>query len=119
VGNTPALLVLQGWSPRSSRVTESDAVMFARLGCHMEQRSFGSRLRRSQASYPVLRCSWCPGSAPMPKVVGLHASPPPLNRGSTLPPASRGIQSRFSVNKISIVSDFAQTASRKIALTQF
>jgi hypothetical protein len=23
-----------------------------------------------------LRCSWCPGSAPMPKIVGLHALPP-------------------------------------------
>jgi hypothetical protein len=23
-----------------------------------------------------LRCSWCPGSAPMPKILGLHALPP-------------------------------------------
>jgi hypothetical protein len=23
-----------------------------------------------------LRCSWCPGSAPMPKLLGLHALPP-------------------------------------------
>jgi hypothetical protein len=23
-----------------------------------------------------LRCSWCPGSAPMPKINGLHALPP-------------------------------------------
>jgi hypothetical protein len=23
-----------------------------------------------------LRCSWCPGSAPMPIIVGLHALPP-------------------------------------------
>src|SRR5271166_29687 len=22
-----------------------------------------------------LRCSWCPGSAPMPKILGLHALP--------------------------------------------
>jgi hypothetical protein len=24
----------------------------------------------------VLRCSWCPGSAPMPKPIGLFALPP-------------------------------------------
>jgi hypothetical protein len=24
-----------------------------------------------------LRCTWCPGSAPMPKITGLNASPPP------------------------------------------
>jgi hypothetical protein len=30
-----------------------------------------------------LRCSWCPGSAPMPKITGLHALPPAANaRGS-------------------------------------
>jgi hypothetical protein len=23
-----------------------------------------------------LRCSWCPGSVPMPKITGLHAFPP-------------------------------------------
>ena len=23
-----------------------------------------------------LRCLWCPGSAPMPKIIGLHALPP-------------------------------------------
>jgi hypothetical protein len=23
-----------------------------------------------------LRCSWCPGSAPMPRILGLHALPP-------------------------------------------
>jgi hypothetical protein len=23
-----------------------------------------------------LRCSWCPGLAPMPKIIGLHALPP-------------------------------------------
>src|ERR1700674_2728736 len=23
-----------------------------------------------------LRCSWCPGSAPMPRIMGLHALPP-------------------------------------------
>jgi hypothetical protein len=23
-----------------------------------------------------LRCSWCPGTAPMPKLIGLHALPP-------------------------------------------
>jgi hypothetical protein len=23
-----------------------------------------------------LRCSWCPGSAPMPKLLGLYALPP-------------------------------------------
>jgi hypothetical protein len=26
-----------------------------------------------------LRCSWCPGSAPMPKIIGLHALPPAAN----------------------------------------
>jgi len=26
-----------------------------------------------------LRCSWCPGSAPMPKIIGLHAQPPAAN----------------------------------------
>ena len=30
-----------------------------------------------------LRCSWCPGSAPMPVTTGLHASPPAaIKRGS-------------------------------------
>ena len=27
-----------------------------------------------------LRCSWCPGSAPMPVITGLHASPPAISR---------------------------------------
>jgi hypothetical protein len=26
-----------------------------------------------------LRCSWCPGSAPMPKITGLHPVPPLAN----------------------------------------
>jgi hypothetical protein len=26
-----------------------------------------------------LRCSWCLGSAPMPKIIGLHALPPVAN----------------------------------------
>jgi hypothetical protein len=26
-----------------------------------------------------LRCAWCPGSAPMPKIIGLHALPPAAN----------------------------------------
>jgi hypothetical protein len=30
-----------------------------------------------------LRCSWCPGSAPMPKLVGLFALPPPARRAQT------------------------------------
>jgi hypothetical protein len=29
-----------------------------------------------------LRCSWCPGSAPMPKLLGLYALPP-ANRQAT------------------------------------
>jgi hypothetical protein len=32
-----------------------------------------------------LRCSWCPGSAPMPKILGLHAlSPAAKAAGSAL-----------------------------------
>jgi hypothetical protein len=31
-----------------------------------------------------LRCSWCPGSAPMPKLLGLY-SLPPANRQATRP----------------------------------
>jgi hypothetical protein len=27
-----------------------------------------------------LRCSWCPGSAPMPMITGLHACPPAVSR---------------------------------------
>jgi hypothetical protein len=27
----------------------------------------------------ALRCSWCPGSAQMPKIVGLHALPPAVS----------------------------------------
>jgi hypothetical protein len=27
-----------------------------------------------------LRCSWCPGSAPMPKLIGLYALPPAARR---------------------------------------
>src|SRR5262249_19247201 len=27
-----------------------------------------------------LRCSWCPGSAPMPEITGLHAFPPAAGR---------------------------------------
>jgi hypothetical protein len=30
-----------------------------------------------------LRCSWCPGSAPMPKILGLHAFPPAANATTT------------------------------------
>jgi hypothetical protein len=28
-----------------------------------------------------LRCSWCPGSAPMPKLLGLYALPPARGAG--------------------------------------
>jgi hypothetical protein len=31
-----------------------------------------------------LRCSWCPGSAPMPKLLGLYAFPPSVRQGATL-----------------------------------
>ena len=31
-----------------------------------------------------LRCSWCPGSAPMPVVVGLHPAPPAAKRGESI-----------------------------------
>jgi hypothetical protein len=31
-----------------------------------------------------LRCSWCPGSAPMPKIAGLHAMPLRAEREATL-----------------------------------
>jgi hypothetical protein len=31
-----------------------------------------------------LRCSWCPGSAPMPKLLGLHALPPANRQGVAL-----------------------------------
>ena len=31
-----------------------------------------------------LRCSWCPGSAPMPKIVGLHALPPAVRRTESI-----------------------------------
>jgi hypothetical protein len=30
-----------------------------------------------------LRCSWCPGSAPMPKIVGLYAWPPAARAGAS------------------------------------
>src|SRR5215471_18261160 len=29
-----------------------------------------------------LRCSWCPGSAPMPVITGLHALPPAARRAT-------------------------------------
>src|SRR3984893_5516993 len=33
-----------------------------------------------------LRCSWCPGSAPMPKIIGLHALRPAITvRPASLP----------------------------------
>ena len=32
-----------------------------------------------------LRCTWCRGSAPMPKIVGLHASPTGAKRGAMTP----------------------------------
>jgi hypothetical protein len=31
-----------------------------------------------------LRCSWCPGSAPMPKPLGLYALPPAKRQGAAL-----------------------------------
>ena len=31
-----------------------------------------------------LRCSWCPGSAPMPVITGLYAVPPALKRSELL-----------------------------------
>jgi hypothetical protein len=31
-----------------------------------------------------LRCSWCPGSAPMPKLLGLYALPPARRQGVAL-----------------------------------
>ena len=31
-----------------------------------------------------LRCSWCPGSAPMPRITGLHALPPAVRHTATL-----------------------------------
>ena len=31
-----------------------------------------------------LRCSWCPGSAPMPRIIGLHALPPAVRHTATL-----------------------------------
>jgi hypothetical protein len=31
-----------------------------------------------------LRCSWCPGSAPMPVITGLHALPPAAAYESTI-----------------------------------
>ena len=31
-----------------------------------------------------LRCSWCPGSAPMPKLLGLYALPPARRQGAAL-----------------------------------
>ena len=30
-----------------------------------------------------LRCSWCPGSAPMPRILGLHALPPVATAAAT------------------------------------
>ena len=32
----------------------------------------------------ALRCSWCPGSAPMPKLLGLYALPPANRQGAAL-----------------------------------
>jgi hypothetical protein len=37
-----------------------------------------------------LRCSWCPGSAPMPRIIGLHALPPPPAAVARLGPDWRG-----------------------------
>ncbi len=31
-----------------------------------------------------LRCSWCPGSAPMPKILGLHALPPAASAAGSM-----------------------------------
>ena len=31
-----------------------------------------------------LRCSWCPGSAPMPVITGLHAVPPVVQRTESI-----------------------------------
>ena len=31
-----------------------------------------------------LRCSWCPGSAPIPRITGLHALPPAVRHTATL-----------------------------------
>jgi hypothetical protein len=31
-----------------------------------------------------LQCSWCPGSAPMPRITGLHALPPAVRHIATL-----------------------------------
>src|SRR5712671_3804860 len=30
-----------------------------------------------------LRCSWCPESAPMPRILGLHALPPAVNAAAS------------------------------------
>jgi len=31
-----------------------------------------------------LRCSWCRGSAPMPKILGLHVTPPAATRSESI-----------------------------------
>src|SRR5271168_2361816 len=39
-----------------------------------------------------LRCYWCPGSAPMPKILGLHFQPPAAKANSAVnldPPPAR------------------------------
>jgi hypothetical protein len=37
-----------------------------------------------------LRCSWCPGLAPMPRLLGLYALPPTNRQGAALPSVGAG-----------------------------
>jgi hypothetical protein len=57
----------------------------ARLFCHQIDPTFGAIDLRTLDRHPPasvgtlvlgLRCSWGPGSAPMPKLLGLYALPP-------------------------------------------
>jgi hypothetical protein len=50
----------------------------------------GTRPGDRRASVLGLRCSWCPSSAPTPKLLGLYALAPANRQGAALPSVGAG-----------------------------
>jgi hypothetical protein len=48
------------------------------------------------------RCSWCPGSAPMPKIMGLHALPAAASEQTLMVSANIGV--RMSLGAIIVAA---------------
>jgi len=56
-----------------------------RTSCAIDLRSINRHPQATVGSLVLgLRCSWCPGSAPMPVLNGLHAFPPAASRNESM-----------------------------------